>query len=137
MSGVEAAGFILAVFPLLISAAEDYKEAFRPLRKWKRFRTEFIQFINAVEIERTLFSQMLQRFLLSANVPEEEVRLFIDKPEYEGWQRPDLAYALQSRLGLAYNAYMSSLDEMRKLVLELEDLLCKNGKVQWIRLSES
>jgi hypothetical protein len=31
MSGVEIAGFVLGGFPLLISAAEHYKEGFEPL----------------------------------------------------------------------------------------------------------
>jgi len=46
MSGVEIAGFVLAAFPLLISAGEHYREGFEPLVKWKKFRTDFISFIN-------------------------------------------------------------------------------------------
>jgi len=32
MSGVEAAGFVLAVLPLLISALEDYRKGSEPLK---------------------------------------------------------------------------------------------------------
>ena len=69
MSGVEIAGFVLGGFPLLISAAEHYREGFEPLVKWKRFRTDFIGFIDSVDIEKQLFDQMLERFLSELPVP--------------------------------------------------------------------
>jgi hypothetical protein len=59
MTAVEIAGFVVGVFPLLISAAEHYKEGFEPLLKWKRFRSDFIGFIDAVDIGKQLFDQML------------------------------------------------------------------------------
>lgn len=132
MSGVEIAGFVLGGFPLLISAAEHYREGFEPLLKWKRFRTEFIGFIDAVDIEKQLYDQMLERFLLSADVPNEELRLFMTKPNYDGWQRADLVDVLQRRLGSSYDVYMSTIRTMNKLLAELQDVLSlKNGQVQY------
>jgi hypothetical protein len=60
----------------------------------KRFRAEFIGFIDAVDIEKQLFDH-----LISADVPYEEIRLFMTNREYEGWHREDLVRALQARLG--------------------------------------
>jgi hypothetical protein len=131
MAGVEAAGFILAVFPLLISAAEDYQRGFEPLLKWKRFRKEFVGFIDTVDIERHLFSQMIERLLISvAEVPEQELHHFMTDPEYKGWQGKELVGILQARLGPSYDAYMSTLRKMNQLMLDLQELLClKDGKV--------
>ncbi|CZR68674.1 uncharacterized protein PAC_18573 [Phialocephala subalpina] len=132
MSGVEIAGFVLGGFPLLISAAEHYREGFEPLLKWKRFRTEFICFIDAVDIEKQLYDQMLERFLLSANVPHEELQLFMTKRDYEGWHRADLVDVLQRHLGTSYPVYMSTINTMTKLMAELQDVLSlKNGEVDW------
>ncbi|KAE8448823.1 hypothetical protein EG329_008825 [Mollisiaceae sp. DMI_Dod_QoI] len=132
MAGVEIAGFVLAAFPLLISAAEDYREGFEPLLKWKRFRTEFIGFIDAVDIEKQLYDQMLERFLLSADVPHEELQRFMTNPDYEGWQRKDLVDVLQRRLGASYAVYMSTIKSMNKLMDELQEVLSlKNGKIDW------
>ena len=130
MSGVEIAGFVLGGLPLIISACEHYKEGFEPLVKWKRFRTEFIGFIDAVDIEKQLFDQMLERFLISADVPHEEIQLFMTDREYEGWHREDLVRALQARLGPSYDVYMSTIKTMDSLMHELENmLLLKNGEV--------
>ncbi|KAE9366234.1 hypothetical protein N431DRAFT_351599 [Stipitochalara longipes BDJ] len=130
MSGVEIAGFVLGGFPLLISAAEHYREGFEPLVKWKRFRTEFIGFIDAVDIEKQLFDQMLERFLISADVPHEEIQLFMTDRAYAGWQREDLVRTLRLRLGASYDVYMSTIKTMDELMHELHDLLSlKNGEV--------
>jgi hypothetical protein len=130
MSGAEIAGFVLGSFPLLISAAEHYREGFEPLRKWKRFRTEFIGFIDAIDIEKQIYNNMLERFLLSADVPDEELQLFLTKPKYDGWKREDLVSALQKRLGSSYGVYMSTVRKMDELMDELKDVLSlKNGEV--------
>lgn len=132
MSGVEIAGFVLAGFPLLISAAEHYREGFEPLLKWKRFRTDFISFIDAVDIEKQLYYQMLERFLLSADVPHEELQLFMTKPNYNGWQREDLVKVLKGRLGPSYEVYVSTFKTMNQLMGGLQDVLSlKNGEVDW------
>jgi hypothetical protein len=130
MSGVEIAGFVLGGFPILVSAAEHYKEGFEPLVKWKRFRTDFIGFIDAVDIEKQLFNQTLERFLISADVPHEEILLFMTKPDYNGWHREDLVRALQARLGPSYDVYMSTMKTMNALMHELQQILSlKNGEV--------
>jgi hypothetical protein len=130
MSGIEIAGLVLGGFPLLISAAEHYKEGFEIQVKWKRFRTDFIGFIDAVDIEKQLFDQMLERFLISADVPQEELQCFMMIPNYEGWRRKDLVEVLQSRLGSSYAVFSSTIGSMEKLMGDLQTLLSlKNGEV--------
>ncbi|KAF8851604.1 hypothetical protein BDZ45DRAFT_141974 [Acephala macrosclerotiorum] len=132
MSGVEIAGFVLAAFPVLISAGEHDREGFEPLVKWKKFRTEFISFINRVDIEKQLFDDMLAAFLISADVPEEEIQKFLTMQNYEGWQRQDLVRTLEKRLGSSYKVYMSEIKTMNKLMEELAEILSlKNGDFDW------
>jgi hypothetical protein len=134
MSGFEVVGVLFAVFPLLISAGEHYKDGFEPLVKWYRFRDDFIQFIDAVATQKLLFDQTLERFLISADVPDEELQQFLNNPSYEGWQRKDLVDLLKTRLGPGYDVYMSTIKRMSALLLELQAMLLvktvKNGKVR-------
>lgn len=41
MSGVEAAGFMLAAIPLVISALEHYTEGVETIQKWWRYQKAF------------------------------------------------------------------------------------------------
>jgi uncharacterized protein CbrC (UPF0167 family) len=129
MSGIEVTGLVLGGFRLLISAAEKYKNGFAPLKKWKRFRTEFVGFINAVDTQRLLFKKALRRFLISADIPDEELELFMMKPSYEGWQQEEVVVALQDRLGDSYEVYIGTIRAMHKLMGEMQALLSlKNGE---------
>ncbi|TGO46730.1 hypothetical protein BCON_0310g00080 [Botryotinia convoluta] len=132
MSGIEIVGLVLGAFPLLVSAAEHYKEGWEPLARWKRFRTDFLRFIDAIDIEKQLFDQMLERFLISAEVSQDDLHHFLTDPDYHGWHREDLAMTLRSRLGRSYGAFVGSIRTMNELMAELESMLSlKDGKFDW------
>lgn len=68
----------------MTSACNHFKACFEPWVEWKRFLTGVVSFIDAVDMEKQLFNQMLERFLISADVPHEEIQLFMTNREYEG-----------------------------------------------------
>ncbi|KAG9233738.1 hypothetical protein BJ875DRAFT_543514 [Amylocarpus encephaloides] len=115
MSGIEVAGLVLGSFPLL-----------------KRFRTDFLGFIDAVDIEKQLFDQTIERFLISADVPHEELGLFMNDPDYTGWHDNALVVFLQTRLGPSYPVYMSTIRAMNDTMKDLETVLSlTNGQFDW------
>lgn len=133
MSGIEVAGLVLGGFPLLISAAEHYKEGFEPLRKWKRFRSQFIGFIDAVDIEKGMFDATLEEFLISADVHEDKLQSFMTDPNYDGWHSEELVEVLRSRLGSSYPVFMSTIRTLNETMADLQDILSlKNGEASLI-----
>jgi hypothetical protein len=130
MSGFEVVGVVLGSLPLIITAAKAYREGFEPLLKWMRFRKDFTKFIDTVDVEMQMFNSTLERFLLSANVPEDELHRLMTDPGYEGWQGEELGKALRGKLGSSYEVYMSTMDTMGELMNDLQKLLSlKGGKV--------
>lgn len=123
MSAFEIASPVLASFPLIVSRAEQYREGFKHLRRWNRFRTQFISFIDAVDLERIRFEQMLESFLISVEVADDELRFFMTAPGYEGWSRKGLLHSLQSRLGTSYTIYLRTMKTMNNLMGEMKALL--------------
>jgi hypothetical protein len=128
MSVFDIAGSVLASFPLLISQAEQYREGFKPLRRWNRFRTQFISFIDVVDLERIRFEQMLESFLISIDVADDELRLFMTVPRYEGWSQKAFIQSLQSRLGTSYTIYLRTMRTMDNLMGEMRALLSLEGE---------
>jgi hypothetical protein len=123
MSAFELAGSVLASFPLLISRAEQYKEGFKSSKRWNRFRTQYISFIDAVDLERIHFEQMFECFLISMDVADDELPLFMTVPGYEGWYRKDFSHSLQLRLGTSYAVYLRTMKTMNNLMGEMKALL--------------
>ncbi|CZT44403.1 uncharacterized protein RSE6_04565 [Rhynchosporium secalis] len=138
MSGIEIVGIVLGGFPLLISTAEHYKKGFEPLEKWYKFRSQFISFIDAVDIQKQLFNLTLECFLRSIDVEEDELQCFMDDPDYRGWQRPGLYQKLKGRLGPSLCVFMSTIETMNSLMHDLEALLLiKDGEVEWLKEGSS
>ncbi|KAH6693323.1 hypothetical protein BKA61DRAFT_279036 [Leptodontidium sp. MPI-SDFR-AT-0119] len=138
MSGIEIVGLVLGGFPLLISAAEHYREGFEPLAKWYKFRTQFIAFIDAVDIQKQLFNLTLECFLRSIDIEEDELQRFMEDPGYEGWHRPELFQRLKGRLGPSLGVFKSTIETMNGLMHDLEALLLiKDGQVEWLKEGSS
>jgi len=113
----------LASFLLVILRAEQYREDFKSLERWKRFRTQFISFIDAVDLEKMLFEQMLESFLISVDVADDELHSFMTIPNYEGWSQKDFSHLLQSRLGASYTIYLRTMKTMNNVMCEMKAVL--------------
>jgi hypothetical protein len=55
MTGVEAAGFVLGVLPLMISAAEHYEDVFRPFNRYRKFAPELELYQQQLGTQKTIF----------------------------------------------------------------------------------
>lgn len=67
-------GIVLAVLPLVISAAENYKKVCLPFKTVRRFAPEVRQFLCKLKIQRTLFREEC-RLLLAQVAGNEEVTM--------------------------------------------------------------
>jgi hypothetical protein len=133
MSGVEAAGFILGVLPLLISAMEHYNDSLDPIKAFMRWERELPQFIRKLRNQEVHYQQTL-RLLLEPVTNEEELAEMIRDPMSNLWKDEVIAESLRERLGDGWNAYrdvMRDVDEVmrtiaRKLDLEKDTRVSKN-----------
>ena len=72
MSGVEVAGLVLAVLPLVISALEGYKEGRNPIKTfaWK-WKFELESLIRCLKEQRWFFRNSIQVLLQAAGAGQE------------------------------------------------------------------
>ena len=52
---MEAAGLAVAILPLIVSAAQHYKDCFRPFLKYKRFSKEADEFRMLFGVQKVIF----------------------------------------------------------------------------------
>lgn len=72
MSGVEAASFVLAAFPLLISALEDYRAGWEMIEDWWKIKREYKKCQQNLKLQRLVFEENLGQ-LLSTFVQDDEM----------------------------------------------------------------
>ena len=90
MSGVEVAGFVLAAFPLAISALEHYRETAETLGVFWKIRREYKIWTHSLNICRLAFEQNLEEFLLPLIADDVELQQLIADPDGPEWKNPEL-----------------------------------------------
>ena len=130
MSGVEAAGFVLAAIPLLISACEHYAEGVSTIKRWHRYKTELKQIRVRLGVEYAIFRDTCEK-LLDGLVHPEDLEDLINDPGGIAWSDGDLGYRLEKRLQRSYHVYLESVEELTAAVKYMQDELGLdvNGKV--------
>lgn len=126
----EVVGVIIGGIPLVLKAAEDYREAFEPHLRWVRFRKEFRRFINEVHVNWLLLDSSIERLLSYTELPSEQMNKLLSGESQELWRSTDVQMALERRLGTLYDTFLSLFREIEKDLRKLEAMLSlKNGSV--------
>ena len=127
ITGVETAGLVLAVFPLLISALEHYREGFEPLKDWWKFQTEFVAFIHVIGEQSLLFDENLEELLSPIISSDTEMDILLRNPMGSAWKDPQLETKLRARLPKSFEIYRDVILEMKACVDKLQKKLAMQG----------
>lgn len=85
MSGVEAAGFVLAAFPLLISALEDYRAGWEVIEDWWKIKREYKKCQQNLKLQRLVFEENLEQLLSTFVQDDEGLKSLISDPGGDRW----------------------------------------------------
>ncbi len=126
LTGIEIAGLVLASFPIIISAIENYENGFRPLKEWIRFRGEFATFLSDMIRQKIFFRQNMEDLLSPIVGSDFDMSQLLDDPAGKAWQDAELARKLQLRLPgkYEYECYTTTvgyiLERLEKLKAKLK-----------------
>jgi len=127
----ETAGFILAGFPLIISALEHYRDGFEPLQEWWKFESEFSNFIEELGTQQTRFDMNLEKLLDPFVTSGSQMNALLDQRSPEAWKDTALQGEIHNRLGNSYEWYIAICRKMNATLGGLEERLgIENGEVR-------
>lgn len=78
---------MLAVFPILVSALEHYREGLEPLGDWWEFEPEFLRLLHVIRRQANLFDENLEQ-LLSHHDFQRRHELALRRPHRRCMARP-------------------------------------------------
>ncbi|EKG16004.1 hypothetical protein MPH_06826 [Macrophomina phaseolina MS6] len=122
MSGVELAGLVLAVLPLVISALEDYNEGLDPVKAFVKWENYLPQYIRKLRNQHVHYEQTL-RLLLAPITTEYELAEMIAEPHGELWKDPEMARKLKLKLDESYDAYHQTIQDVEKIMRAIAEKL--------------
>ncbi|KAF1810424.1 hypothetical protein P152DRAFT_451168 [Eremomyces bilateralis CBS 781.70] len=117
MSGVELAGLVLAVVPVILVASEYHSKLLDPTRTVFLHRRKSIKlatFFSNLHYEVSMLNITIQSLIHDLYVLPEahRTRLLSDEQDPSYWQEEAVVRALRSRLGLGFDAFREALDEI-------------------------
>jgi hypothetical protein len=121
MSGVEAAGFVLAAIPLVISFMEHYADGVRTINRWRKYDRELKSLCRRLRSEEELFRNTCELLLRDIVDSEQQLETLVLNPAGLEWSDPALESRLQSKLSRSYVVYMEVVEDMKDAVNGIKD----------------
>ncbi len=136
MSGVEVAGIVLGVLPLVISALEHYADGINTAKRFWRYKSEIRSLILQINTERSIFINTIEQ-LLTGVVETKQLAELISCPAGQVWREAGVEENLKNRLRGAYEIYLENVRSMEKALRVMMQKLAldANGKVRELALS--
>ena len=119
---MEAAGLVLAIYPLLISSLQVYSNTIKPLKEQWRYRHELDRFVRALKVESLRFREICE-LLISGIGHTSEIATLLQEPEASAWKVPELESYLKRRLGRSHAGCLEIIKDSQAMLSELVEKL--------------
>ena len=116
---MEALGIVLAILPLLVSAAEHYDDCLRPFIRYRRFASKVDRFQQKLSIQRTVFRNEC-RILLESVVEHDVANRMVDDNTHPQWNDKELEQQLGRHLDTSRDACVSIIQEIQECLQDVE-----------------
>lgn len=134
MSGIEVAGIVLAIIPILTAALgkiDETPDRIARFRTWQRDIPTFIAQLNAQRIRLVMSLRILFQL---AGLPEPNLQDISQKSAATLWDRADIVVTLKQAHGEVYDAIESDIKQIRGL---MEELCAKFGLSKVVGVSDA
>lgn len=123
MSGLEVAGLVLGLYPLIVSALQQYRHVHKAAGLVAHFEAEYRKILDDVKDEQLLFrmtlEQLLLPFAMDGIFQEGDVELLLSDPAHPRWNDGNLQLALEARLGSASERFIEIVNSLHLIMSQL------------------
>lgn len=136
MSGVEAAGLVLAVFPIVVSGLKHFTEGVETVKSWKRYQRVLARYSRILETQQIVYLNTIEGLFEGIIQSNDELDALMKEPGAAFSHQPEYEERLRARLGRSYGNYdritADMLDALEAARKELG--IDENGKVRSFHL---
>lgn len=112
MSGIEAAGLVLAVFPIVVNGLQHFTEGVETIKSWKRFRRELDKYSRTLETQRVVYLNTIERLFEGIIQSNDELDALMKDPRGAFSHNTEYEGRLNTRLGRSYDNYTRIMADM-------------------------
>jgi hypothetical protein len=122
MSGIEIVGLLLGAAPLLISAIEHYNDGLDPLKAFIQWKGKLSQALRDLWHQHNLYYMTLC-ILLKEITTAAELHDMMTNPRSSLWKSGEIGQRIQTKLGVGYMGYLSTIEEIEDTMTTLSSHL--------------
>ena len=136
MSGIEAAGLVLAVFPIVVSGLQHFTEGLETINNWRRYNRELAKYSRTLETQRIVYLNTIERLFEGLIQSNDEFEAFMKDPGTAFTLNPQYEERLSTRLGRSYGNFARIMaDMLDSLKVARKELgIDESGKVRYVLL---
>ena len=117
----EAVGFVLAVIPLVVSAAEHFTTAKSCISRYRKFSEDVQELVAALNTQATIFRSATQLLLMSYVGEEKSVQMINDH-SHPGWTDADIEDYFCKRFSTCLSGLMDALSLLSNRLVSLQKM---------------
>lgn len=116
-SGVELAGIVLAVLPIVAKGVKEYGDGLALIHEYWRYRGIYKEFQHQIDLQTLLLRQQLEYLLGQIAQSSAQLQELIDRPDSPEWSNQDLENRLRQLLPQgAYESYICTVQDTFELL---------------------
>jgi hypothetical protein len=121
VTGVETAGLVLAILPLLVNQLDSYVQGLQTIKSFRsrQFRRELDGYCTMLGTQQAILLNTLEEALEGIVDHEDEIRELMSNPNATLWGDPSFRAELRKKLRRDYTAFNRLMFELSQ---ELQDL---------------
>ena len=131
MSGIEAAGIVLAAFPIVVNGLQHFTDSVETIKRWRRYKKELAKYRRTLETQEIFYLNTIERLFEGIIQSHDELDALMKDPGPAFSHKPQYEERLRTRLGRSYDNYTKIMANMLDtLKVAREELgIDENGKV--------
>ena len=123
LTGVETAGLVLAVFPLVLDGLSHWLEGVQKVKRWRRIHRQLKNYEIRLQSQKVTYQNTLELLLVDIVQTDEDTAPMLADPRGDLWKKAEYDHLLRRRLDRAYDTFFEMLELMSKTLSEIETKL--------------
>ncbi len=123
VTGIEAAGLALAIFPLLVEGLKSYGKGVGTINDYRKYEKLIGRLMNELDTFKTLFDNTCTTFLQDS-VSDKELSILLGDPGGPAWHTQEFCETLEDRVTFkTAKAIMNTAEDIGGILYELREKL--------------
>ena len=132
LTGIETAGLVLAVLPLIVKSLSQYADGIETLSLFRsgKYPRQLRDWAISLETQSVILENTLTELLIRCIDDDETIALMYQDHQHQQWKDPKTELKMRNCLGRSYEPYMRTMESLCDLLQTMEARLGLSARAE-------